>query len=137
MEAERKEQKGYSLLGKRSTRLLILIDGIHNIMPLLVFRRIVNLSQWCLEHAYNFYISHTQLHVGDFHFLWECLRVVFSIFWGIPSQQGSLSSLRSVAHRLNVDKKVKVELGAVMAISIIAFINSTKLFMLLSYTFLW
>ena len=34
--------------------------------------------------------------------------MVFSIFWGIPSQQGSLSSLRSVAHRLNVDKKVKV-----------------------------
>ena len=34
--------------------------------------------------------------------------MVFSIFWGIPSQQGSLSSLRSVAHRLNVDHKVKV-----------------------------
>ena len=46
--------------------------------------------------------------IGDFHFLWECLRVVFSIFWGIPSQHGSLSSLRCIIHRLQVDQKVKV-----------------------------
>lgn len=45
--------------------------------------------------------------IGDFHFLWECLRVVFSIFWGIPSQHGSLSSLRCIT-RLQVDQKVKV-----------------------------
>ena len=47
-------------------------------------------------------------YIGDFHFLWECLRVVFSMFWGIPSQDGSLSSLRSLIRRLNVDEKVKV-----------------------------
>ena len=30
---------------------------------------------------------------GDFHFLWECLRVVFLIFWGSPSQHGSLCNM--------------------------------------------
>ena len=54
------------------------------------------------------YIIDWLLHVGDFHFLWECLRVVFSMFWGVPSQDGSLSNLRSIIRRLNVDEKVKV-----------------------------
>ena len=53
-------------------------------------------------------ITHNIIHVGDFHFLWECLRVVFSMFWGVPSQDGSLSNLRSIIRWRNVDEKVKV-----------------------------
>ena len=30
------------------------------------------------------------------------------MFWGIPSQHGSLSSLRCIIHRVQVDEKVKV-----------------------------
>ena len=33
-------------------------------------------------------------YLGDFHFLWECLKVIFQIFWGSPSQKGSLQSER-------------------------------------------
>lgn len=45
---------------------------------------------------------------GDFHFLWECLRVLFAIFWGTPSQAGSLCNLREVIRRTQVDKSAKV-----------------------------
>ena len=45
---------------------------------------------------------------GDFHFLWECLRVVFAIFWGNPTQSGSLCNMREQINRKLVDKKVKV-----------------------------
>ena len=45
---------------------------------------------------------------GDFHFLWECLRVIFAIFWGSPSLPGSLCNLREVIRRSQVDKSVKV-----------------------------
>ena len=55
---------------------------------------------------YHWYMYYT--HIGDFHFLWECLRVVFSIFWGNPSLQGSLCNMREVINRKQVDKKVKV-----------------------------
>ncbi len=48
------------------------------------------------------------MHAGDFHFLWECLRVVFAIFWGSPSTVGSLSNVREYIQRLRVDKSVKV-----------------------------
>lgn len=47
-------------------------------------------------------------HLGDFHFLWECLRVIFLIFWGTPAQHGSLSNMREHVRRLQVDKGVKV-----------------------------
>ena len=46
--------------------------------------------------------------VGDFHFLWECLRVIFLIFWGTPAQAGSLCNLRELIRRVHVDKGVKV-----------------------------
>lgn len=46
--------------------------------------------------------------IGDFHFLWECLRVVFTIFWGNPSLPGSLCNMRELINRKQVDKKVKV-----------------------------
>ena len=50
----------------------------------------------------------TFYNTGDFHFLWECLRVVFKIFWGSPSHTGSLCNHREYIRRLQVDKSVKV-----------------------------
>lgn len=44
--------------------------------------------------------------LGTFHFLWECLRVVFMMFWGTPSLHGSLCNMREVCKL--VDKGVKV-----------------------------
>ena len=46
-------------------------------------------------------------HLGDFHFLWECLEVIFEIFWSSPSHQGSLCNLREI-QRVQVDKGAKV-----------------------------
>lgn len=46
--------------------------------------------------------------IGDFHFMWECLRVVFLLFWGKPAQPGSLCNLREVVRRVQVNKAVKV-----------------------------
>lgn len=48
------------------------------------------------------------IHTGDFHFLWECLHVIYTIFWGTPSQAGSLSNLREMVCRTQVEKSVKV-----------------------------
>ena len=45
---------------------------------------------------------------GDFHFLWECLRVVFLAFWGTPSLPGSLCNLREYLNRKQVNKSVTV-----------------------------
>ena len=45
---------------------------------------------------------------GGFHFLWECLRVLFQIFWGTPSQVGSLCNMRETIRRTQVDKTAKV-----------------------------
>ncbi len=52
----------------------------------------------------------TAVHVilGDFHFLWECLKVLFAMFWGTPAQPGSLCNLREVIRRTQVDKSAKV-----------------------------
>ena len=47
-------------------------------------------------------------HTGDFHFLWECLKVLYLMFWGTPAQHGSLSNMREHVRRLQVDKGVKV-----------------------------
>jgi hypothetical protein len=44
---------------------------------------------------------------GDFHFLWECLKVIFLIFWGTPAQHGSLSNMREQVRRHQVEKNVK------------------------------
>lgn len=40
--------------------------------------------------------------------MWECLRVVFSIFWGTPSDTGSLCNMREFIGRKQVSKSVKV-----------------------------
>ena len=53
-------------------------------------------------------INSTQYLPGDFHFLWECLKVIFLIFWGSPAEQGSLCSMREQIRRNQVDKNVKV-----------------------------
>ena len=45
--------------------------------------------------------------LGDFHFLWECLRVVFGIFWGSPSDVGSLCNIRELISRKLVTRTVK------------------------------
>ena len=57
------------------------------------------------------YCSHNNILIitsGDFHFLWECLRVLYSMFWGAPTQVGSLCHLREVIKRNQVDKGVKI-----------------------------
>ncbi len=48
------------------------------------------------------------LTIGDFHFLWECLKVIFQVYWGKPSELGTLSNLREIVDRKQVDKKAKV-----------------------------
>lgn len=50
------------------------------------------------------YILHV---VGDFHFLWECLKVVMETFWGKPSQPGSLCNLKEIINRKQVEKTAK------------------------------
>ena len=47
-------------------------------------------------------------HTGDFHFLWECLRVILSSYWGNASTPGSLHHLREIICRNKVDHKGKV-----------------------------
>ena len=45
---------------------------------------------------------------GDFHFLWECLKLIFLMFWGTTSQPGSLCNVREYISRKQVDKEAKV-----------------------------
>ena len=45
---------------------------------------------------------------GDFHFMWECLKVLFLIFWGTHSLPGSLCNMREIISRNLVDKEAKV-----------------------------
>ena len=61
---------------------------------------------WFTAYAYMLHIiTHTS---GDFHFLWECLRVVFAIFWGTPTDVGSLCNMKEFIGRKLVTKAVKV-----------------------------
>lgn len=62
-----------------------------------------------LEKLYILQHKHTFLKTtGDFHFLWECLRVIFTIFWGTPSDIGSMCNIREFISRKLVTKNVKV-----------------------------
>ena len=45
---------------------------------------------------------------GDFHFLWECQKVILQSFWGGPTISGSISNLRQVVERFGVDQKGKI-----------------------------
>ena len=46
--------------------------------------------------------------VGDFHFLWECQKVILQSFWGGPRIAGSISNLRQLVERFGVDQKGKI-----------------------------
>ena len=48
------------------------------------------------------------IYIGDFHFLWDCLKVLLEMFWGSPAHPGSLCNLREVIRRTQVDKAGKV-----------------------------
>lgn len=45
--------------------------------------------------------------IGDFHFLWECLKTVVETFWGSITQSGSISNLREKVNRTQLDKTAK------------------------------
>ena len=62
----------------------------------------------CMSNYNIIYSVQCHTFVGDFHFLWECLRVIFMMFWGSPAQVGSLCNMREIVRRLQVDKGVKV-----------------------------
>ena len=68
----------------------------------------------CIKLTYIIMYIDLYIHVhvltvtGDFHFLWEILRVIYSMFWGSPTQVGSLCFMREVIRRQQVDKDVKV-----------------------------
>lgn len=44
---------------------------------------------------------------GDFHFLWECLKVIFLLFWDTPDNPSSLSHLHSIVNRSSVTPDAK------------------------------
>ena len=45
---------------------------------------------------------------GDFHFQWECLKVIFLLFGGSSDQPGSLAQLRDTVKRRTVTSDAKV-----------------------------
>ena len=47
------------------------------------------------------------MHIGDFHFLWECAKVLLLAFWEKVTLPGLLSNLRAYVNRTLVDKKGK------------------------------
>ena len=59
----------------------------------------------CSQHAYLLLIICC---AGDFHFLWECQKVILQSFWGGPTIAGSISNLRQLVERYGVDQKGKV-----------------------------
>ena len=44
---------------------------------------------------------------GDFHFTWECLKVIYLTFWESPQHLGSLTHLSNLINRSNVTIAVK------------------------------
>ena len=64
----------------------------------------MHLTIRCAQQAkYIFYLL-----TGDFHFLWECLKVIYTAYWEPHANRGSLSSMRDKVNRKQVDKGVKV-----------------------------
>ena len=49
---------------------------------------------------------------GDFHFLWECLKVIIDAFWGNTTTPGSICSSWEYIHRVQLDKQAKSFSGA-------------------------
>ena len=77
---------------------------------------VINRLTWAHENPGRHYLETSilwgaWLHyctTGDFHFLWECLRVIFLTFWSTPAKHGSLCNTREQLRRTQVDKGVKV-----------------------------
>ncbi len=59
-------------------------------------------------HIHSIMFNLCPLVSGDFHILWECLKVIFTMLWGIPAQPGSLYTLHEIIWCTQVDKSVKV-----------------------------
>ena len=60
------------------------------------------------EQCMILYLRITLCCVGDFHFLWECQKVILHSFWGGPRIAGSISNLRQLVERFGVDEKGKI-----------------------------
>ena len=59
--------------------------------------------------AYMYMHVCTYILIGDFHFMWECLKVLLLIFWGTPSLPGSLCNMREIICRNLVDKEASFQ----------------------------
>ena len=46
--------------------------------------------------------------IGDFHFLWECMRAVFGAVWGSELDRGSLCHPKNFRGRRHASKDVRV-----------------------------
>ena len=46
--------------------------------------------------------------IGDFHFLWECMRAVFGALWGSELDKGSLCHLKDLCGRRHASNDVRV-----------------------------
>ena len=61
--------------------------------------------QDCKHHASTYMYQYM---LGDFHFMWECVRIILSCYWGNASTPGSLYHLCEIVRRHKVDQKGKV-----------------------------
>ena len=70
---------------------------------------------------------------GDFHFMWECLKVIYLTFWESPEHPGSLAYLSKLTNRTNVtiaakkfqqaDEFLRHALEAYLTASLLTFLN--------------
>ena len=67
----------------------------------------VKVAQKKSDKSNNIPLTEIILLTGDFHFLWECARVILQAFWGKPNQTGSLCNLQDYINHKLVDKKGK------------------------------
>ena len=73
-------------------------NWVHKVPGKLMVQNVSGLSCLMIVHV----------HAGDFHFMWECVRIVLSSYWGNASTPGSLYRLCEIVHRNQVDQKGKV-----------------------------
>jgi len=72
---------------------------------------------------------------GDFHFLWECLKVLLMMFWGSPTHTGSLCNPREFVCRVQVELQVPM-LGILYLTPSIAWHPNHFVCQLVSYKYL-
>ena len=82
---------------------------------------------------YTIYMTIILTYKGDFHFLWECARVILLAFWGKVTEPGSLCNLRNRINRNLVDKTGKT-LALRMSLSTIRIKPTLQLQYVKSYT---